>query len=930
MKTTAYLKSCLLAAALLCCAHHAAAQQDPVVTAEYAQQYNKLYKEYTKNPDNVVNLLALAEFYYDSLNPMQDYATAMSHISAAEQQFVAIFEDRDRYREQSRLIKKHVTYQLIRQRKHEIVSHARELLRREEPLTDAVLDRYGEAFAKDAITMRLVESKRLQNRYEQAREQHTLAAFRAFIDTYPSTSESEDAGREMGGIAAEMVADARSEAEVDARLEGYLDIDPVRLAAQNKKSSLAYARLEANPTPEAYRSFLAQYPGSNEYSLVLSRMDDLLKHDFSSLQTPREYADFALENPDNPLAEKAMERLKALIVEERDMEALQIYMEEFPLDVNYNDIYLQYYQWHTEEGNRAPIARFAAEHPDFPYKMAVSDALKEAARFDSIDINTPYQEKDFSKWASKIYHLTGKGESFVALQRMLQPLIARKDWKKAAARIDHFALSFEDYCVAEVTELKALLAAPADKRLVLSTVVRPAYDMMHPVMHPDGKHLYYCREVDGAMAMQMAERSAGKKGALWRSMGNAVFTNADAHGLTPYSFYDGGNKMLLGAAGDILVAEWGADGWTVTDTLPAPINSPYRDFDAYMLPDGSGLLLASDRPGGQNLQPSGSFFHGDTAVASDLYYVPMTLNGWGKVINLGRNVNSAFMECSPLISDDLKTLYFITDGRGGLGYGDLYYTTRDNVDDWKHWATPTNYGKEANSCMREACVTYGADRRTLVLNSNNGGRYGCYGIVAIHTANSELQGVTIASPERDLFVDIVDAGSQQRINTHQFVDMNEPWQSSFYSDKQYCLYAQSDDVFVPSLLFGTADGTVTPRAYGAVELAAMGAIGQTLPLPGIFFVKDGAELAACSDIELEHLATFLKAQPDMALELLMHVDGEDDEDCYELSEQRAQAIETALTAKGIDGDRILMSPYGNSETKHQRASDGLSVRFMRQ
>ena len=914
----------------LLCGFSAMAQEAPEIdVAKYAQQYNKLYKEYTKEPENVANLVSMAEFYLDTLNPMHEAATAMRYINEAEKQFVAIFEDRDRHKEQSRLIKKNITYQLIRHYKQQITGQARQVLREERPVSDATLDSYAEVFQKDEITMRMVEGKRLQNRYSQASQEHTLAAFKSFIDTYPSTLESEDAMKEMGRIAEELVADAKEEREVEARLKGYLDIDAVRQVAQNKKSSLAYARLQANPTPEGYRSFLAQYPGSNEYSQVLSKMDDLLKHDFSTMTTPRQYADFALDNPDNPLAEKAMEQLKALITEERDMEALQIYMEEFPLDVSYNDIYLQYYQWHTEEGNRAPIARFAEEHPDFPYKMAVQEALAEAARFDSIDISKPFQEKEFSKWASKIYHLTGKKQSFVGLQRILQPMIARKEWKKIPTRIDYFALSFEDHCVEEVAELKEIVARPANSRLTLTTVVRPAYDMMHPVMHPDGKHLYYCREVNGVEVMQMAELSGGKKGALWRSVGNVAFANAASEGLTPYSFYDGGNKMLLGAAGDILVAEWDGEVWSVTDTLPEPVNSPYKDFDAYMLPDGSGLLLASDRRGGQNLQPSGSYFHGDTAVASDLYFVPMTLAGWGAAINLGRDVNSPCMECSPLISDDLKTLYFISDGRGGLGYGDLYYTTRDNVDDWKHWSKPTNYGKEVNSAQREASVTYGAGRATLTVSSNNGGRYGCYSTVAIHTASSELQTVSIASPERDLFIDIVDAGSLQRVCTRQYINPDETWQSSFFCDKQYLLYGESDDVFVPSLTFSTADGTVTPRGYTAAELIAMSVVGEGLPLAGIRFAKDATEPASCSDIELEHLATFLKAIDDLSVELQLHVAGEDDEDCYELSEGRAQALKEALGTKGIEADRVVLSPYGNSETKQQHAQDGVTVLFHR-
>ena len=40
--------------------------------------------------------------------------------------------------------------------------------------------------------------------------------------------------------------------------------------------------------------------------------------------------------------------------------------------------------------------------------------------------------------------------------------------------------------------------------------------------------------------------------------------------------------------------------WVWTATLPAPVNSAYNDYDAFMVADGSGLLFASDRPDGHN------------------------------------------------------------------------------------------------------------------------------------------------------------------------------------------------------------------------------------------------------------------------------------------------------------------------------------------
>ena len=422
------LLSLLIALAVACAA--TAQETDDQTAAYYAKLYGKLYKEFVKSPDDVAINTELAAYYSDTLNPMANLPQAMKHICAAETRYVWLVTQSDRtaYKEVSKLMKKKITVNSVRQTKRDIVALGESALSSDSPLSDALLDSYAEAFKGEAAIVRLVDSRRLQNRFRQAEEANTLAAYKSFYNSDPSTLESEEADRRMGLLATDMVRDARREGQVDSLLAGYTDIPSVQRAAMKKKSALAYAKLTAAPSPKAYRAFLTKYPGSDEYSLVLGKMDELTRQEFNSLTTARQYADFALENPDNPLAEKAIEQLKGLITDEHDLGAVKIYMEEFPLDVNYNDIYLEYYKWHTEEGNRAPIDRFAAEHPDFPYRMAIDDALALADKIDSIDLLEPFVEKEFSKWASKVYHLTGKKVSYVALQRTLQQMIAAKQW----------------------------------------------------------------------------------------------------------------------------------------------------------------------------------------------------------------------------------------------------------------------------------------------------------------------------------------------------------------------------------------------------------------------------------------------------------------------------------------------------------------------
>lgn len=896
--------------------------------SRYARQYNKLYKNYVKEPENVANMLALATFYADTANPMRNYATAMKYITSAEDRFVVILEDRDKYREVTRLLKHKINLQFIRQTKYGIILNARQYLDSEETISDATLDSYADAFRNDQNTMRLVDYRRMESRYRQACAAGTLEAYKSFIDSYAATIEGEEATKAIALVADRTVANAQRESEVDSLLDGYLGIESVNAAAQRRKSAIAYARLVANPSPQAYRDFINKYPGSNEYSLVLDKMERLANDQFEHLSTPRQYADFALNNPDNPLAERAISELKRQITEERNIEALHIYIDEFPLDVNYNDIYLTYYNWHTVEGNLSPLLKFSDENPNFPFRMTLDGAIAAARRYDSIDISMPFVEKDFAKWASKIYHLTGKAQSYVALQRTLQPLIAAKNWKKANARIDYFALSFEDNCVDQVAELRSILDRPANPKLAPTPLVRPAYDMVRPVMHPSGSRLFYERTDADGTSIQSALWTATRKGGVWKGTGDIAFTNIENRNVHIFSLFDGGNKMLLGKDGDILVAQLDGDLWTVTETLPQPVNGPYNDYDAFMLPDSSGILFASDRPGGQNLQPSRAYFHGDTALASDIYFCPLTDEGWGAAVNLGINVNSPYMECSPVVSDDLKTIYFVTDGRGGLGRGDIYFATRDNTDDWQHWSAPVNYGKEVNSGLDERSVSLGADRRTLVYSSNSHGRYGAYSVAAFHTVDERMRTVTIAADEVGFSIDIVDNATQKAVAEGQRISRQSQWQTSLYADHQYTVYASCDGLLLPAIAFSPAvSSTLQPRAYDKGELNAMARSGAVLPLPGIVFEKNRYQLKTSAMTELAHLAAFLGSHPYLTVEIVVNVEGSDDTFCYNLSQSRASQLKRQLSDRGVDPDRIVLSPYGNSLAKRDGNAAPVGVRI---
>ena len=66
-------------------------QADP-----YQEQYVSFYKVYSQNPDDVANLISMAEFFSDPVNPQFNLPLAYSYIKRAEEVYTQAVQDKKR------------------------------------------------------------------------------------------------------------------------------------------------------------------------------------------------------------------------------------------------------------------------------------------------------------------------------------------------------------------------------------------------------------------------------------------------------------------------------------------------------------------------------------------------------------------------------------------------------------------------------------------------------------------------------------------------------------------------------------------------------------------------------------------------------------------------------------------------------------------
>jgi hypothetical protein len=106
-------------------------------------------------------------------------------------------------------------------------------------------------------------------------------------------------------------------------------------------------------------------------------------------------------------------------------------------------------------------------------------------------------------------------------------------------------------------------------------------------------------------------------------------------------------------------------GWTdgryePAEKLPAPINSKFREFDAFVSPGEDMIIFSSDRPGGVG--------------RADIYISRLENGRWSEPKNLGVAVNSEASEYGAMLSPDGRFLFF-TSSRTGME--DIYWVSAD-------------------------------------------------------------------------------------------------------------------------------------------------------------------------------------------------------------------------------------------------------------
>ncbi len=347
--------------------------------------------------------------------------------------------------------------------------------------------------------------------------------------------------------------------------------------------------------------------------------------------------------------------------------------------------------------------------------------------------------------------------------------------------------------------------------------------------------------------------------------------------------------------------------WSRPINLGHPANSEYWESNPVMSASGDKIYFTSNRPGGEG---------GRDLWVTDVVILNNGILQCSKPKPLGRPINTEHEEWAPYIHSDGETLYFSSNGHGGLGRNDIFVSR--NIKG--KWTFPMNMGYPINTHGDESGLTVSGDGTKAYFASDK----------LDSTDNLDIYEIKLAEACRPKSMSskigiVVDEETfrpiQAKVEIYDLSTNKRFFES--VSDK-------ADGTFSVSLpakgTFGLSVKKDKYLYYGERIEEDMDTIrvmlkqikeGQAFDLENIYFAYDSDSLLNESSVEIRRLAIFMKTNSYVRIKIVGHTDNQGGK-AYniDLSKRRALSMLNELVSKyGIKRERMEYDGMGDTKPK---------------
>ncbi len=303
----------------------------------------------------------------------------------------------------------------------------------------------------------------------------------------------------------------------------------------------------------------------------------------------------------------------------------------------------------------------------------------------------------------------------------------------------------------------------------------------------------------------------------------------------------------------------------------------------------------------------------------DIYKTTLDDKGeWTPAVNLGPPINTSGNEKAPFIHPDDHTFYFASDGHMGMGGYDIFFCKKN--EDGK-WGKVRNLGYPINTSEDEASFFVSTDGRYGYFASN---KYQGAGGWDIFTFDLYPE----ARPEKVLFVkgELKDQENKEPVrakiqlknaSTKKVTEIPVDTITGEYAAvvlfrNDYIMTVKKEGYGYESKYIAETDSAFTQPKRIDMEIKPI-KVGESYKLNDIYFESDHFELKPESQAIIDGFKEFLDENSNIKVAIQGFTDdvGNDDYN-LKLSENRAKSVYEYLISLGIKSDRLTFKGFGES------------------
>ena len=440
--------------------------------------------------------------------------------------------------------------------------------------------------------------------------------------------------------------------------------------------------------------------------------------------------------------------------------------------------------------------------------------------------------------------------------------------------------------------------SPASK---LSEAINSTAEESMPMFSKDSSTLYFVRTFDdknagGSIDQDIWFSSKNANGFYGKSekltslnnkLNNAVCgMNADGTSLYLINCYEGKHPKESGIA----IAAKKGGSWGKPKSLKIPALKIKGEFINFFVSQGEDVIILS-------------YTGLETRGMEDLYLIKKQVDGsWSNPLNLGESINSTGFEISPFLSQGLDTLYFSSNGRGGMGDADIFYSVRQD-DSWTNWSEPENMGDKINSSKFDAYLISSGNQ--FYWSSNRAGaKSDIYFATRLYPPAITLSVLPIIStvPKKGHSIDLTVNGGGKKLkyswSNNDTVQDPQDLQAGTYKVRVSDEYGQEAfaEVKIDAPVFANEEDV----AKNTEDL-----LNKDLSNNIIYYDENSSYLNPENRAVLDKIIPILNSKPELKIFIQSFCDKNGTNHYnYWLSERRMKRVIGYLEQKGIDKGRL--------------------------